>query len=333
MAPTATSHRREIELEDLCGLAAPEAIERLRGRELRPAIEPYEVDDPARHACVLEQHPPAGERVRHGQLVTLIVGQHTPPSAAAEVPLPAHDAPAVDREPELAQRATWTGQERSSAMPASAAGVEDESEPQAVLEEPEPELGVISAGWQPIPDDQAPLPPPAGRARGGGVASRRGRRRQRWVWVLAVVLVGLAGLSLVAGQRRAAGSHGVARAVSSLRSETSVTSSTTSPATSVTSATVPSAAARAAGPRPARRRRADHHHREQRGAVSALPVAAASASTPASAPVAPVAGAPESAPPAPALTTPRAAAAPAGSGVVVVPPSATGPLAGPYPNQ
>ncbi len=326
-------------------MAAPEAIERLRERELRPAIEPDEVDDPARHACVLDQHPPAGERVRHGQLVMLIVGQHTPPSAAVEVPLPAHDAPAVDREP--IQPATRTVHGPSSAMPASAASLEDESEPQAVAEEPEPELVVIPAGWQPIPDDPASLAPLAGRARGGGVASRRGRRRRRrWVAVLAVVLALLAGLSLLAGQRRAAGSHAVGRAVSSVRSDTSGTSSTTPPATSAPSAppaTVPSAAARAAGPRPARRRRTDeHHHPKHRAAVSAPPAGAASASTPASAPVAPVAGAPESSPPAPALTsstpapaltTPRAATAPAGSGVVVVPPSATGPLAGPYPNQ
>jgi hypothetical protein len=261
--------------------------------------------------------------------VTLIVGQHTPPSAAAEVPPPAHDAAAVDRKPELAQRATLTVHEPSGAMPASAAGVEDESEPQAVAEEPEPELVVIAAGWQPIPDDQTPRPPSTGRARGEAVASGRGRRR--WVPLLAVVLVGLAGLSLLAGQRRPAGSHGVAPAVSSARSETSDISSTRSTATSALSAAV-----RSAGPRSARRRRTDHHHYHQhvehRAAVSAPP-AAASASTPASTPVAPVAAAPESSTPAPALRTPSPAGAPAGSGVVVVPPSATGPLAGPYPNQ
>ncbi len=346
MALIATSHRREVELEDLCGLVAPAAIERLRELELRLAIEPYEVEDPARHACVLEQHPSAGERVRHGQLVTLLVGQHTSPGAATELPLSAHGAaPAVDREPELAQRATGTVKEPPSAMSASAAGGEDESESRAVVEEPE--LVVTPAGWQPDPDDQTPLSPSAGPVRGGEVASRR---RRRCVPVLAVVLVGLAGLSLLAGQRRAAGSHAVARAVSPVRSETSRTS-TTSAATSATSPPAPPAAARAAEPRPPLRRRTEEHHPAHRAGLSAPRVAAARAGTPAPAPGAPVVAAPESPTPAPAATTPPHAATPpaaqapaaapapaaaagsAGSRTVVFPPSPTGPLGGPYPNQ
>ena len=88
---TAATARREIDLEDLSGLPATTAIDRLRARELRPAIEPVEVTDPADHGRVVDHMPHANAAVRRGQLITLLIGQanHPPdpaPSAGESQP-------------------------------------------------------------------------------------------------------------------------------------------------------------------------------------------------------------------------------------------------------
>lgn len=76
---TVATARREIDLEDLSGLPAAIAIDRLRACELRPAIEPVDVEDPADHAHVHDHAPHANTTVRRGQLIRLLIGQASRP--------------------------------------------------------------------------------------------------------------------------------------------------------------------------------------------------------------------------------------------------------------
>jgi hypothetical protein len=71
---SAAARRRTHELEPLTGLAAIDAIARLRSRELRPAVESCE-GGPEQHGVVVAQEPAAGAEVARGQLVTLIVAE------------------------------------------------------------------------------------------------------------------------------------------------------------------------------------------------------------------------------------------------------------------
>src|SRR5690348_16045908 len=71
---SAAVRRRTHELEPLTGLAAIDAIARLRSRELRPAVESCE-GGPEQHGVVVAQEPAAGAEVARGQLVTLIVAE------------------------------------------------------------------------------------------------------------------------------------------------------------------------------------------------------------------------------------------------------------------
>jgi hypothetical protein len=75
-SPSITA-RRETRLQDLSGLAAQTAIGRLRELELRPAIEPHDTSDCEAHGRVIAHDPMAGEPVRRGQLITLLIG-HAP---------------------------------------------------------------------------------------------------------------------------------------------------------------------------------------------------------------------------------------------------------------
>lgn len=70
--------RREVTLAELTGLPAATAVELLRTAELHPSIEAAEITDPVRQGRVVGQAPQAGSQVRRGELVTLWVG-HTPP--------------------------------------------------------------------------------------------------------------------------------------------------------------------------------------------------------------------------------------------------------------
>lgn len=76
MSATASLRRRELLLEDLTGLAAVNAIDRLRELELRPAVEGCETGDADQHGLVVAQEPSADSPVRRAQLITLVVGQH-----------------------------------------------------------------------------------------------------------------------------------------------------------------------------------------------------------------------------------------------------------------
>jgi hypothetical protein len=74
----AVARQRELELEDLVGLPAMEAIDRLRAAELRPAVEPCETADAGRHGTVIAHDPGCGRAVRRSQLIKLLVGQACP---------------------------------------------------------------------------------------------------------------------------------------------------------------------------------------------------------------------------------------------------------------
>jgi len=74
--------RRETRLQDLSGLGAQAAIAQLRDLELRPAIEPHDTSDPTAHGRVIAHDPPAGEPVRRGQLITLLIGHVPDPPAS-----------------------------------------------------------------------------------------------------------------------------------------------------------------------------------------------------------------------------------------------------------
>ena len=76
MSATASMRRREVLLEDLTGLAAVNAIARLRELELRPAVEACDTDQPEQHGLVLAHDPTPDSAVRRAQLITLLVGQH-----------------------------------------------------------------------------------------------------------------------------------------------------------------------------------------------------------------------------------------------------------------
>ena len=91
---SASVRRRVRELETLTGLAAIDAIARLRALELRPAVEPCDAG-PDDHGLVLAQEPEAGVEVTRGQLITLIVGEQqesSPQSAVATCVAPRESA-------------------------------------------------------------------------------------------------------------------------------------------------------------------------------------------------------------------------------------------------
>ncbi len=332
MAPSATSHRREIELEDLCGLRAPEAIAWLRKRELRPAVEPCETDDPARRGCVLEQYPCAGARVRHGQLIVVIVGgQPASPGPEPDRPLGRDGASESGRRPGLAPAAALIEIEDDVEPPAAFGaveelpGVEEDSDPLAGV--PEPELSVAVVGGS--PSAAADEVPRRSRGPGGGSRAAMPQRRRRWVLVLVIAFVLLCGASLLAGQRRAPGSR-IPTPAAPLSAAVTTSTSKSSVA----------AVLRATRPRPVRPRALGRSRRRARPVAASAPAAVVSATAPVAAPVVSVPALSSSPAPmptrAPAVRTPAAAAAVAASTVsrpVVVPPSANGPLAGPYPNQ
>lgn len=112
-SPSITA-RRETRLQDLSGLGAQTAIGQLRDLELRPAIEPHDTTDPTAHGRVIAHDPPAGEPVRRGQLITLLIGHAPDPPARSDPPAQRPDAhpatsqagPALAQEPALSA-ARW----------------------------------------------------------------------------------------------------------------------------------------------------------------------------------------------------------------------------------
>jgi hypothetical protein len=59
-----SSRRREVALGDFTGLAAADAIARLRALEMRPAVEGVEADEAGQHGLVLAHEPAATSVVR-----------------------------------------------------------------------------------------------------------------------------------------------------------------------------------------------------------------------------------------------------------------------------
>src|ERR1700730_18371617 len=94
MPPQTVSRRREAPLADLTGLAAADAIDQLRALELRPAVEPCEVELVSQHGVVVAHDPPEGRPIRRAQVVTLLVGQ-----ARASVSQTDAHAPAAGADP------------------------------------------------------------------------------------------------------------------------------------------------------------------------------------------------------------------------------------------
>jgi hypothetical protein len=117
------SRRREIELDDLTGLCAAEAIDRLRALELRPAVEAWDVEDRSEHGVVVAHDPPKSSQVRRSELITLLVGQHavpaptgrdgselsdTPSRAEVRSSVPTVSTPFVDAPVALTGPADWS---------------------------------------------------------------------------------------------------------------------------------------------------------------------------------------------------------------------------------
>ncbi len=143
---TAATARREIDLEDLSGLPATTAIDRLRARELRPAIEPVEVTDPADHGRVVDHMPHANAAVRRGQLITLLIGQANHP------PDPAPSA--GESQTEAAGRPDATLLLHEPTVTANARELE-------ATAGPTPEIEADDTIPRPPTEPPAPAPPPA----------------------------------------------------------------------------------------------------------------------------------------------------------------------------
>ena len=143
---TAATARREIDLEDLSGLPATTAIDRLRARELRPAIEPVEVTDPADHGRVVDHMPHANAAVRRGQLITLLIGQANHP------PDPAPSA--GESQTEAAGRPDATLLLHEPTVTANARELE-------ATAGPTPEIEADATIPRPPTEPPAPAPPPA----------------------------------------------------------------------------------------------------------------------------------------------------------------------------
>jgi hypothetical protein len=179
---SAATARRQIDLEDLCGLAATLAVERLRACDLRPAIEAVEVAERERHAHVVDQVPQPRSQVRRGQLITLVIGQST----AAERVLP----------PALPSRAVEHRRERLGIELADAL---DDLEPgEKQTSEPDVTARPAAPGLPPAPqEERTDRPPTRSEARKDRVRRRRLPRPFAVVFaaaaIAAVVLLANAG--------------------------------------------------------------------------------------------------------------------------------------------
>jgi hypothetical protein len=295
--------RRETRLQDLCGLAAKVAIGQLRALELRPAIEPHDTADPDAHGRVVAHDPAAGEPVRRGQLVTLLIG-HTPCPPAP--PGPVADGPGTQGERTPAQAPP----SQPDRFPADQLPVPERVEtPVGASSDHGVELSDDDTSLNNADDPDMQGPPVAGSML--ATAARRGPLRgvgvgagAALIAMLAVAAVLLPGRGVPARARRAAVAAGAA--------------------------VVSAPALSAPGDRPVRRPPVRRPRPAPVSSQPALrrvlhPVVATSRPSVAPAPSAPAASDPSSGP--------ATSVDPPAPVVGVAPPSPTGPLPGPYPIQ
>jgi hypothetical protein len=297
------SARREIELEDLCGLPAVAAVDRLRAAELRPAVEPVDTQDSAQRGRVIDHAPGAHSRVRRGQLITLLIGQ----AAHTAEPAGATDM-SVEHEPDLpavpAARSTPVAPVAHDVAPLVRRSP-DEHDPH---DAPEHVEAPIERG--PRTDDPQGLPPAAELRDEPADPSSGGHRGA--VTALVVVLFAMAGAGVMVG-------HAASLPATRTAQRPLVTTLTVR----VVAPARPAGRARVRPERRSPRPRPRPHRRVAPTAAPRITPPAPPPPAPDPAPVAPVA-APRVAPHrVPARTAPP----------VVVPPSPTGPLPGPYPEQ
>lgn len=320
---TAATARREIDLEDLSGLPATTAIDRLRARELRPAIEPVEVTDPADHGRVVDHLPHANAAVRRGQLITLLIGQANhppdpPPSAGESQPEATGrlDAACLLHEPTASADARELDATAgpTSEIDADATAPRPPTEPLAPAPPP-----VRAAGTRSVPPRRHEKPPtptlPVASTRRAARHTRLGRRG----------LVGLAGAAVA-----------VILAVAATLTPTGPGQPRRSPAPAARLATSRPAAAPPPAPGAPRRLTAPSTRtlpdkpalQRRHPAPPEAPAATSHATTSHATSASTVSNSPRAQP---AVSPPRISAR--AERQSTPPPSPTGPLPGPYPNQ
>jgi hypothetical protein len=315
---SAATARREIDLEDLSGLPATAAIDRLRACELRPAIEPVDVADPADHGHVVDQNPHANATVRRGQLVTLLIGQASRPpdrKPSAKQPDVRDDLDAV---PVLRAPSHTGNPERleGTAGPPGQDGAELVCGSTSVLTPVAGHAPPLAAAHPAMPSVPAAPKEPAMRPTAAGAPLCRPATRPRTRRLVGLAVTAAAGILAATVMLAPGGSS------RHLRSTEHAPAQTATPR----EARPPAAAAR----RQARLTRVPSVGRDMPRRRRTGPPAAAAAT-----PQTPTTSAVSSWAPARPAAPRRGAAAPAEpqSTTQVLPPSPTGPLPGPPPNQ
>jgi PASTA domain len=218
MSATLAVRRREVLLEDLTGLAAVNAIDRLRELELRPAVEACETDEADQHGLILAHEPSADSRVRRAQLITLVVGQHPDTKAVSRHGRP-RDLPGSRPGRPNENRAELAVENEAMSPIAPAEPIADDRWDSQ--DNPMPSLGPasftasldrvrMSPGIEPLLHPPVAVPPETtgqGRDRDGHISDRRRRPTKRRIGRTARALALLAAGVLLAIVGAVAGFH------------------------------------------------------------------------------------------------------------------------------